>query len=60
MPKKRFEANYTLTFGMKAENSKEASKIGKEALLDYMKSMTPGIISHIRAVHGFSEEIVEL
>lgn len=60
MSKKRFEVNYTLTFGMKAENSKEASKIGQEALLDYIKSVIPGTISHIRATHGFSEEVIEL
>ena len=58
--KKRFETNYTLTFGMNAENKEEAGKIGQEALSDYMKSTIKGNVSHIRATHGFTEEIIEL
>jgi len=60
MAKKRFETNYTLTFGMNAENKEKAGKIGQEALSDYMKSTIKGNVSHIRATHGFTEEIIEL
>jgi len=60
--KKKFETNYTLTFHVEAENSKEAGKISQEVLLDYLKSIRneSGGGSNLRILHGFTEEIIEL